>query len=780
ADGGPTSPFDSQRILFRVQAAATPVPTIALAAASDSGISETDQLTNAADLQLLVSNLVVGSTVQVILQGDIVDTFVATSETMEVSTADISDLQDGSYLIIAWQALDGIPSDLSTPLEVIIDRTAPTALTDVVPTSVTTGELLEIDLTHPEESDSFRYFLGNPPVGMSIELQTGLIRWRPNSTQLGPHTFQVRTADAAGNETSQDYTIHVVQPDFLADYDLISIATQLAESGAVLWGTPWDTATLAQRELFQDAARFLPLQNAMDGHRRWTTDAQAAEITRLPTWIFANGSRLEGEQSIRDIATAAGITLTESNEPWFAEINDIALSSGSPRHIAIDAFDPNSDALRFEVRVDNPDVSASVLAGNRSLQLNLAGYGSMTFQLFEQRVPLITAQIASLVEAGHYDGLEIFKINSQLIQTGDVRDLGMGHSDVGPVDDQFHPDLQHNQPGVLSMAKLIDDANDAQFFITNTPQRHYDFHNSIFGQLTDGDDIRQSVVAATTHVGGFSQYGMEITSAHIMNDQENGLLMLSAPEDYQGTATVTVTAFDSDGNSFSRSFAVQIQPDEYNSGPYLIDTPESITVPQSGGALTLNSFDVEGDAVRYSARTTSNVAMDVTVDAVSGRIEVHPPAGFVGTVMLEVAVHPVGISDTADRYDRQQILVNVTEETIANDLNLDGRVDYLDIAAACHEINRGNTEFDLNNDGRLDRYDIAEFTEIAFQTGPGDADLNGTFATTDLINMMKAGEYEDSLNGNSTWLTGDFNCDGEFDSTDLIFAFQLGQFVEEA
>ncbi|MCA9152028.1 MAG: hypothetical protein KDA92_22145, partial [Planctomycetales bacterium] len=40
----------------------------------------------------------------------------------------------------------------------------------------------------------------------------------------------------------------------------------------------------------------------------------------------------------------------------------------------------------------------------------------------------------------------------------------------------------------------------------------------------------------------------------------------------------------------------------------------------------------------------------------------------------------------------------------------------------------------------------------------------------------QAGEYEDSVEGNSRWSEGDWNCDGDFNSSDLVRAFQTGAY----
>src|SRR5690606_19222892 len=91
-------------------------------------------------------------------------------------------------------------------------------------------------------------------------------------------------------------------------------------------------------------------------------------------------------------------------------------------------------------------------------------------------------------------GLKFHRVlNNFVIQGGDPLGNGTGGSTLGDFDDQFHLDLQHNRTGVLSYAKSADDTNDSQFFITEGPQRFLDFNHSVFGQLVEGETVRQGI-----------------------------------------------------------------------------------------------------------------------------------------------------------------------------------------------------------------------------------------------------------------------------------------------
>ena len=117
--------------------------------------------------------------------------------------------------------------------------------------------------------------------------------------------------------------------------------------------------------------------------------------------------------------------------------------------------------------------------------------------------------------------------------------------------------------------------------------------------------------------------------------------------------------------------------------------------------------------------------------------------------------------------------------TRLGDLNSDSIIDARDIDLLCQEIRSGNGEatFDLNDDGAVDDNDLAHLVNEIIGTWFGDANLDGVFNSSDLVLIFRAGQYEDNIQGNSTWETGDWGCDGEFTTNDLVVAFQNGGYL---
>ncbi|GAB4132577.1 MAG: hypothetical protein Kow0040_13560 [Thermogutta sp.] len=359
------------------------------------------------------------------------------------------------------------------------------------------------------------------------------------------------------------------------------------------------------------------------------------------------------------------LLLSGNQPPTLAAIPDVVVYDGAPLHVALDGFDPDGDALTYEVSVSNAGVVTPVVSqANRSLRLSVANYGDMVFQLFEDLIPNTTSRIIELAQQGFYDGLLFHRvINDFVIQTGDPTATGSGGSGT-TFDDEFSPLLQHTGGGILAMAKSIDDSNDSQFYITAGPTRHLDFNHTVFGFLTEGEAVRHAIEQVPVDASSKPTTPVEITQATVFQDQENAVLRLIAPEGMTGQTQVTVTVRDGNGGEFSRTFTVTVLPDTVDNYPYLL--PIDPIVVSSGGSATFQipAQDVDGGAIYYAASAAGDSSpLTVNVDSATGTVTITAAAGSYGVAGIYVDVraqNPSGYFSGRDVWDSQIVPVYIT------------------------------------------------------------------------------------------------------------------------
>lgn len=119
--------------------------------------------------------------------------------------------------------------------------------------------------------------------------------------------------------------------------------------------------------------------------------------------------------------------------------------------------------------------------------------GDIVLELFADKTPVTVNNFVFLAREGFYDGVIFHRVIADFMaQGGDPTGRGTG----GPgyrFQDEFHPSLRHDKPGILSMANAGPGTNGSQFFITHIPTPWLDGKHSVFGQVIGGMDVLMSI-----------------------------------------------------------------------------------------------------------------------------------------------------------------------------------------------------------------------------------------------------------------------------------------------
>lgn len=135
--------------------------------------------------------------------------------------------------------------------------------------------------------------------------------------------------------------------------------------------------------------------------------------------------------------------------------------------------------------------------------------GKITVELMHKRTPGTVGNFVALAEGNmengvkpqgtpYYDGLNFHRVIADfMIQGGCPSGSGSG-SPGYQFDDEFHPELRHDAPGVLSMANAGPGTNGSQFFITHVATPWLDDKHTVFGKVVEGQDIVDAIAQGDT------------------------------------------------------------------------------------------------------------------------------------------------------------------------------------------------------------------------------------------------------------------------------------------
>jgi cyclophilin family peptidyl-prolyl cis-trans isomerase len=134
--------------------------------------------------------------------------------------------------------------------------------------------------------------------------------------------------------------------------------------------------------------------------------------------------------------------------------------------------------------------------------------GTMLVELYEDKMPITSANFIKLANDGFYDGLVFHRvINDFVIQGGGYYPNGTQKiSPYGPIDLEINPDV-HHLDGAIGMARTNDpNSATSQFFIDDGAQPRLDYNSSnpdpngyaAFGRVVVGIDVVRAIAEVET------------------------------------------------------------------------------------------------------------------------------------------------------------------------------------------------------------------------------------------------------------------------------------------
>jgi peptidylprolyl isomerase len=145
--------------------------------------------------------------------------------------------------------------------------------------------------------------------------------------------------------------------------------------------------------------------------------------------------------------------------------------------------------------------------------------GDIVLQLYDKQMPITTANFEKLVSQGFYNGVIFHRVISGfMIQGGDPQGTGLGGPGYTIQDEYTHTSLDENNRGTIAMAKSSSpNSAGSQFFINLVNNTFLNGGYSVFGKVTSGMDVVDSIAKVQTDSNDKPIQNVTIIKAEIIN-----------------------------------------------------------------------------------------------------------------------------------------------------------------------------------------------------------------------------------------------------------------------
>ena len=143
-----------------------------------------------------------------------------------------------------------------------------------------------------------------------------------------------------------------------------------------------------------------------------------------------------------------------------------------------------------------PSIDWSLLEGGDQTVRFRTSVGQFTLRLFPDLAPATAANFLRLAHEGYYDGKAFHRVVPNFVAQGGGP-LGDGFGSETYAIRTETPGVRWDRAGLVGMASAGKDTEGVQFFITHRPVPHLDGNYTIFGAVTEGQDIVDRITVGT-------------------------------------------------------------------------------------------------------------------------------------------------------------------------------------------------------------------------------------------------------------------------------------------
>lgn len=633
--GNGASDADTQRVSFVFQADTLPAPTsIDLSTGSDSGSSNSDNITRTGSLSFLISGVTDGATVNIVetTSSTIIGTGTASGGNAIITTSNIAALGDGNYQLAAYQALGGVFSSDSPTLSLIYDTTPPASVIATASTQANVGRAFSTDLISSEEGSGLLYSVVSGPSGLSISETTGVINWTPIASQLGDHDVQISLTDIAGNVRTETLTITVNEaPTAEVRLELTDLSGNTVDSLAV-----GDSFLL---KMIAVDARAFTQPGIYGAYADILFDANLIQVESGTEIEFASGfgvlqkgTVLSGE--INELgAVSSSIAASNVAESHIATVQFKAIADGTVNFLSDPADDANSEFLMFGIDEQIP--ASAISYGSAALNIG------QSFTVADDSVTVAEDSGSTIINVLENDQVVSGSGNLTVIEVSQPDAGGATSLNAGIV--SFTPAADFN--GTSTFTYRVSDTSGIQqtATVTVTVQAVNDPPVGIADELTVNQDSGNNFLNVLNNDSSLPDVGetLKVTGLTPSGTTANGASISIAPDGvgifyqpvsgFSGTDTFTYTLSDGTAEQEVDVTVTVVNPDN---PPTAADDSFNIVEDDAEASFDLlanDSQDVDGQDFYIDSVSTPSSGGSVRISADGLDFFYQPAANFNGT-----------------------------------------------------------------------------------------------------------------------------------------------------